>query len=146
MGITLHEATLLAWKGKYQYNVVRPVTFIRQYINKQWSPLIATPPHPEFPAAHATFSNAAATALCTLFGETCQLTDKTYTDIGMNERTYSTLQDAAHEAGYSRLYGGIHYRYSIEQGFLLGEAAARHVDKSVQFKAKTPGAAFSTPN
>jgi PAP2 superfamily len=134
MAITLHEATILAWKGKYQYNVVRPVTYIQQHIAKDWAPLIATPPHPEFPAAHATFSNAAATALCTLFGDTCAVTDNSYTGLGMPERKYTSLQEAAKEAGFSRLYGGIHYRYSIEQGFVLGEKTARHVDKALRFR------------
>ena len=127
MALSMHEACLLAWKGKYEHNVVRPVTFIRQYINKDWSPLIATPPHPEFPAAHATLSNAAATALSSVFGNDCQVVDRSYLDIGMKERKYSSIQEVAREAGMSRLYGGIHYRHSIEQGFLLGEASAKHV-------------------
>lgn len=133
MAVSLHEACLLAWKGKYQYNVLRPVSYIQQRIDKEWQPLIATPPHPEFPAAHATLSNAAAVALCSLFGENCRVTDNAYADIGLKERTYASLQDVATEAGLSRLYGGIHYRYSIEQGFLLGTAAARHVDKVLRF-------------
>ena len=116
--------------------MVRPVTYIQQYIDKNWLPLIATPPHPEFPAAHATLSNAAATALCAFFGESCAMTDKSYTDIGMPERKYISLQEAAKEAGYSRLYGGIHYRQSIDQGFLLGAAAANKVLREVNFKRK----------
>jgi len=134
MTMAMHEASILAWKGKYQYNVVRPITYIQQHIDKEWTPLISTPPHPEFPAAHATLSYAAATALCSLFGESCAVTDNTYTDIGLKERTYGSLQDVAKEAGLSRLYGGIHYRYSIEQGYLLGEAAANHVLKKIHFQ------------
>src|SRR5215207_2024881 len=129
MTMAMHEASILAWKGKYQYNVVRPITYIQQHIDKEWTPLISTPPHPEFPAAHATLSNAAATALCSVFGEDCAVTDKSYVDIGMTQRSYPSLQAVAKEAGYSRLYGGIHYRYSIEQGFVLGELAAKNVLK-----------------
>ena len=135
MTIAMHEASLLAWKGKYTFNVVRPVTFIQQYINSAWMPLIATPSHPEFPAAHATLSSAAAVALCSLFGNDCKVTDNSYTDIGMPERSYLSLQEVANEAGLSRLYGGIHYRYSIEQGFLLGEATAKHIDQSIRFRS-----------
>ena len=134
MNIAMYEASILAWKGKYQYNVLRPISYIQQTINKQWAPLIATPPHPEFPAAHATISNAAAIALCSLFGEICSVTDNSYIDIGMKERSYASLQDVAKEAGISRLYGGIHYRYSIEQGFVLGTAAAKHVDETIHFR------------
>lgn len=134
MSMAMHEASILAWKGKYENKVVRPITYIQKHIDKTWTPVIATPPHPEFPAAHATLSNAAATALCAFFGETCAVADKSYTDIGMNERSYISLQEAAKEAGYSRLYGGIHYSYSIEQGFLLGAAAAKKVLKDVKFE------------
>ena len=138
MAMSMHEASLLAWKGKYQFNVVRPITFIQQYINPQWKPLISTPPHPEFPAAHATLSNAAAVALCSLFGDNCKVTDNSYIDIGMPQRSYLSLQDVAREAGLSRLYGGIHYRYSIEQGFILGEATAKHIDQSIRFHSQNP--------
>jgi hypothetical protein len=133
MAISMSEASILAWKGKYQYSVLRPVTYIQQHIDPKWTSLIATPSHPEFPAAHATLSNAAATALCSLFGEACAVADNSYTDIGMKERSYPSLQEMAKEAGYSRLYGGIHYRYSIEQGFTIGASAAKHVDRSVHF-------------
>ena len=61
------------------------------------------------------------------------MTDNSYTDIGMPERKYSSLQEAAREAGYSRLYGGIHYRHSIEEGFTLGASAAKQVLKEIVF-------------
>jgi len=136
MTIAMHEASVLAWKGKYQYNVLRPITYIQKHFDKQWVPVIVTPNHPEFPAAHATLSNAAAIALCTLFGESCAVTDNSYTDIGMNERRFASLQEVAREAGFSRLYGGIHYRYSIEQGFILGEAVAKLVSSVISFKSQ----------
>jgi len=135
MTIAMHEASILAWKGKYQYQVVRPISYIQQHFDKQWSPVIVTPNHPEFPAAHATLSNAAAMTLCTLFGESCAVTDNSYTDMGMNERKFVSLQEVAKEAGISRLYGGIHYRYSIEQGFVLGEAVAKHVSAVISFES-----------
>ena len=135
MAIAMHEASLLAWREKYQHNVVRPITYIQQHIDKQWTPLIATPPHPEFPAEHATLSNDAATALGVVFGNNCSLTDNSYVDIGMNERSYASIQAAAQDAGLSRLYGGIHYRYSIEQGFLLGEQTAKFVNDSIRFRS-----------
>ncbi|MGB8194031.1 MAG: vanadium-dependent haloperoxidase [Chitinophagaceae bacterium] len=134
MSMSMHEASIVTWRGKYKYNVLRPVTYIQSNFDKDWLPVIPTPPHPEFPAAHATLSYSAATALCALFGEHCAFTDATYISLGMPARSYTSVKDAAREAGMSRLYGGIHYRYSIEQGFVLGERAARHVLRSVKFK------------
>lgn len=49
------------------------------------------------------------------------ITDHTYDFKGWNARTFNTLFDASREAGISRLYGGIHYRRSIEIGLELGE-------------------------
>lgn len=134
MSIAMHEASILTWKGKYGYMVLRPVTYIQQYIDSTWLPLIPTPPHPEFPAAHASLSFAAATALTAAFGNECRFTDETYVSIGMPARTYATFNEAATEAGMSRLYGGIHYRHSIDQAFLLGKKAAQHVLNSLHFK------------
>lgn len=134
MTIAMHDAAILAWKGKYEYNVVRPITYIQQYIDQSWQPLIATPGHPEFPAAHATISHAAAMALTQVFGNSCPVRDNSYEDIGMPERKFTSLQEAAREAGLSRLYGGIHYRYSIEEGFKLGEAVAQLLEGSVSFQ------------
>jgi hypothetical protein len=133
MAIAMSEASVVAWKAKYQYNVLRPVTYIQRNIDQNWASLISTPPHPEFPAAHATLSNAAATALSSVFGEACNVTDNSYVDIGMKERSYPSLQQMAEEAGYSRLYGGIHYRYSIEQGFSIGAGAAKYVIHTIHF-------------
>ena len=134
MTIALHEACLVAWKSKYQHLVQRPVTYIRQFMDAGWKPLISTPPHPEFPAAHATLSYAAATALEEVFGPDCALNDQCYMDLGMPERRFSSPTEAAQEAGLSRLYGGIHYRYSIEQGWKLGELSAQHVKQHIQWR------------
>ncbi|HEY0677252.1 MAG TPA: vanadium-dependent haloperoxidase [Chitinophagaceae bacterium] len=133
MSVAMHDAAVLTWAAKYQYGIPRPVTFIQRYFKPGWLSLIGTPPHPEFPAAHATLSNAAATALCSTFGEKCSFTDSAYVVIGMRARSYATLKEAAREAGMSRLYGGIHYRYSIEQGLSLGERTAQHVVKNIRF-------------
>jgi hypothetical protein len=134
MTISMHEACILAWKGKYQAHTVRPAFYIQKYISKDWTPLIATPPHPEFPAAHATLSGAAAEAISSLFKKEFTITDKTYTDIGMAERKFPSVKAAAQEAGISRLYGGIHYRYSIEQGLIIGQQAADYVSKMISFR------------
>ena len=134
MTIALHDASLVVWKGKYEYAVVRPETYIQQHIDKSWQPLISTPPHPEFPAAHAALSYTAATILQTIFANNHAFTDSTYSTIGMEKRRYQSLREAATEAGLSRLYGGIHYRNSIEQSFSIGETIALFVDRSLSFQ------------
>ena len=134
MHIALQDATMVAWHGKYLYNVLRPVSNIQKTMKAGWLPLIETPPHPEFPAAHATFSTAAATGLTSALGEGVAFTDNTYAYLGMPARKFPSIKDAAKEAGRSRLYGGIHYSFSINEGSAIGERTALNALKKLKFK------------
>lgn len=77
VGEALADAGTGAWAIKYQYNTWRPITAIRNCSNwnpnfstcdATWSPLINTPPHPDYVAGHPAFSGAAATVLAAFFG------------------------------------------------------------------------------
>jgi hypothetical protein len=119
-GIAERDATLVCFKSKYTYNLVRPVTFIRKLIDVNWSPFIVTPPHPEYPAAHSFITGAVMQAVTNVLGDNLSVTDHTYDFRGWTPRTYSSIFEAAEEAGISRLYGGIHYLNSIDIGLSLG--------------------------
>jgi hypothetical protein len=137
LGITMNEATLSCWKSKYQYEVIRPVSYIRKYMDQSnWKPLIGTPPHPEYPAAHATLSSAAAYAMESVFGKNYAFTDHTYEDINMNPRSFNSFDEAGMEAGISRLYGGIHYRPSIEAGNHQGKLVGEKVRALLELKKR----------
>jgi hypothetical protein len=133
MQIALNDACIAAWTGKYTHNLARPVTNIQKNIKSDWLPLIETPPHPEFPAAHATLSSAAATGLTSALGNDISFTDNTYGNWGMKARKFNSFEEAAREAGMSRLYGGIHYRYSIEEGLKIGKRTGEAVLKNLKF-------------
>jgi hypothetical protein len=133
MNISLHDACIATFIAKYTYSFARPVTNIRKTIKADWSPLIETPNHPEFPAAHATFSSAAATGLTIALGKNISFTDGTYTYHGMQPRSFKSFEEAAREAGMSRLYGGIHYRTSIEEGLKLGKRTAQDALAAIKF-------------
>ena len=46
--------------AKFEYDLVRPITYIRRVIDPKWEPLLNTPPFPEYPSGHSTQSAAAA--------------------------------------------------------------------------------------
>ena len=125
-GIAAWDAFIIFFKAKYTYNIVRPVTYIRQYISPGWLPFIGTPPHPEYPAAHAT-TLAEMEALSSVFGHNYAFTDHTYDFLGYPSRSYSSLNAAGVEAGFSRRFGGIHYVPSIQIGLALGEQIGKTV-------------------
>lgn len=128
LGITLNESSISCWKAKYTFSQMRPITYIRKYLgNTTWNSFITTPPHPEYLAAHATLSSSAAYALESVFGKDYSFTDHSYDDLGMSPRSFNSLEAAGIEAGISRLYGGIHYRLSINAGKTQGDKVGENV-------------------
>ena len=81
---------------------------------------IVTPPHPEYPAAHAVVTGSVMQAISGVLGYRVSITDHTYDFRGWAPRTFSTIFGAGQEAGISRLYGGIHYHISINTGLVMG--------------------------
>jgi hypothetical protein len=121
-GSAINDALIACWKAKYKYNLVRPITYIRDVMGySTWSSHIGTPSHPEYPSAHSALSGAAAEALDRLFGNVGTITDNTYNYLGLVPRTYASVSAIANEAGQSRLYGGIHYQPSIDAGLMQGK-------------------------
>ncbi|MFN8690177.1 MAG: vanadium-dependent haloperoxidase, partial [Cyclobacteriaceae bacterium] len=107
---SLFDAFISCWHEKYRSRLSRPETYINQYIDKDWIPLLQTPPFPEYSSGHSTISGSASVALAGLFGEKFAFTDSTEVQYGMTVRSFSSFAHAAEEASISRLYGGIHYR------------------------------------
>lgn len=133
-GITVIDAAISCWQTKYHYNLVRPITYIRNVLgHTAWFPLFATPAHPEYTAAHAVLSAATAEALTTIFGDNYSFTDHTYDYLGMAPRYFSSFRAFGEDAGYSRLYGGIHYRPSIVAGLEQGRKVAQNIVSKLKF-------------
>jgi len=122
-GIAIGDAFISAWQAKYQDQLVRPVTYIRAYIDPDWQTLIGTPPFPEYPSGHSVVSGAAAAVLTDLFGEVTFL-DTAQSPLGLPPRTFDSFDEAAQEAALSRLYGGVHFREAIDNGIEQGRCVA----------------------
>jgi hypothetical protein len=72
----LADAAIVSWDCKYVYNYWRPITAIQEadtdgnqdtIADPAWTPLLATPPFPEYTSGHSTFSGAAASVLAFFF-------------------------------------------------------------------------------
>ncbi len=148
MGITQSDARISCWSAKYEYNLLRPVTYINTFISptKDWASFITTPNHPEYPSAHSSFSAPAAAVLTQEFGDNYSFTDYTYDFLSLPAREYTSFMHAAIEAGNSRVLGGLHYRFSITAGNQLGISFANYINQRVRFKkGRAPGVPFSQP-
>ncbi len=128
LGVAQADAFVACWKTKFEYDLLRPVTYIRRLIDPKWEPVLTTPPFPEYPSGHSAQSAAAAAVLTDLLGENFAFEDATPAADGLPPRAFASFQAAAEEAGLSRLYGGIHFRSAIERGQEQGRCVAAYVN------------------
>lgn len=128
LGVAEADAFIGCWNVKYEYDLVRPITYIRRVIDPKWESLVNTPPFPEYPSGHSTQSGAAATVLTSLFGENFAFEDGTDQNDGLKPRPFASFWAAANEAGISRMYGGIHFRAAIERGLEQGRCIGAYAN------------------
>jgi RHS repeat-associated protein len=163
LNIALADAGIAAWDSKYAFNTWRPITAIRQAdkdgnpltsADPNWVPLINTPPFPEYVSGHSTFSAAAAAVLSNTFGNTFAFNSGS-AGLPNVTRSFTSFDAAAIEAGQSRIYGGIHFQFSNQDGLALGKKIGDYVvnnllvDNSlnqIQVSLTTDTAAFGTTN
>jgi hypothetical protein len=136
LNTTLADAAITCWDTKYAYDFWRPVTAIRQgdtdgndatAADVLWSPVLVTPPFPEYTSGHSTFSGAASSVLASLLG-TDKIEFTTDSDAAPGDvRTYDSFTAAAGEAGRSRIYGGIHFQFSNRDGLEAGRDLGSYV-------------------
>lgn len=137
-GIIDVDITISTWQDKYKYLLARPFNY-DDVIGQPFVALLGAP-HPEYPAGHATLSAANAEAMTAIFGDNYAFTDNTFEGLmtpagyALQPRSYSSFREAGEEAGWSRLYGGIHYRQSIEDGFWQGRKVAENVLSILKFR------------
>ncbi len=125
--IAVSDAFVACWRAKYIYNLLRPITYIKSQIDPNWTPLLDTPPFPEYTSGHSSGSGAASQILTDLFGDNYAFADDTWQGTFTN-RSFGSFYDYANEATISRLYGGIHYRNGNEKGMANGRLIGKNVN------------------
>jgi hypothetical protein len=132
MAITIAACFISCWDEKYRSRVIRPETYINQYIDNNWMPFLQTPPFPEYTSGHSVVSMAAAVVLGKMFGTEFSYVDSTESEFGLTPRSFHSFQEAAREAAISRFYGGIHYMPSILNGMKEGEEIGNYFVKKLR--------------
>lgn len=128
---SLADGFIACWNAKYQYNLIRPESYINKYIDPDWRPLIQTPPFPEHPSGHSTVSAAAAAALTSIYGDNFAFSDSTEVEFGIPPRNFASFREASQEAGMSRMYGGIHYRHGNLSGLKTGNEIGLYIAENL---------------
>jgi hypothetical protein len=120
---------------RYLYNFWRPVTAIHAgdtdgneatAADPAWETFLNTPPLPDYPSTHSVAGSAAATVLARLFGsdqvDFIMTSGQPFAGI---TRSFSSFSQAAQENADSRVYAGIHFRSSCQDGIKLGKQIGR---------------------
>jgi hypothetical protein len=129
--IYLFDGFISCWDEKYRSALIRPETYINQYMDENWLPLLQTPPFPEYTSGHSVISAAAAVALTELFGEPFHFIDSTEVAYGLGVREFESFNMASEEAAISRFFGGIHYLPAIDNGVEQGKAVANLINQKL---------------
>lgn len=125
VGIAVADAFIGCWHTKMEYDLVRPLTYIKRVIDPKWETMLITPPFPEYPSGHSSQSGAAAAVLTAMFGDHFAFDDATHIHDNVPARHFESFAAAAEEAAISRLYGGIHFRAAIERGLTQGQCIGK---------------------
>jgi hypothetical protein len=150
------DAQIAVMNAKYHYRFWRPVTAIDPTSVKPggdlfgpapgvddgnpatveqpgWRPLLTTPNHPEYPAAHGSFTSAMAEVFTEFLGgpSNFELTlHGSLTGAGLNSdappRTFTAPNDLRAEIINARLWAGLHYHFSGVAGVVLGRKVAKY--------------------
>jgi hypothetical protein len=122
----MFDGIIACWYTKYTEELIRPVTYINRYIDETWAPYIQTPPFPEYTSGHSVVSGCSSSILDMLYPNT-SFVDYTEVEFGLPARSFKSLHDAGEEASLSRFYGGIHYRFGVDNGLEQGRKIGKRI-------------------
>jgi len=145
LNIAMADTMFTTWNGKRHYAesdtlvTWRPITAITladldfnpgTEADVNWTPLISTPSHPEYPAGHPSLNGAGATVLLTWFddAQTFTLTTRA-NNIDLPSRTYTSISQARMDGNNARVWGGMHYPSTVAISNQLGETIANYINE-----------------
>jgi vanadium-dependent haloperoxidase-like protein len=146
------DASIAGFAGKYHYRAWRPRTAIpgadadgnaATAPDAAWTPLLSVN-HPEYPSGHSFIVGAITEAMKAFFGTdqvqvSLTASKSAVPQIVKETRTYRNLAEINSEVTNARIWGGLHYRHSMDDGRAMGEAVARHV-LAAEFRPVAPPA------
>jgi len=131
----ISDAVSAIFDAKYTYNAWRPVTAIRASGSaSDWTALLPEPMHPEYPCAHCGVGAAASTVLQRLFGSgPFPFSATAAPDVA--PRAFGRFREFEEEEAISRIYAGVHFRWSNAVGEIVGKQVGEKVLEALKPKS-----------
>ncbi len=127
-GIGLKDGPINTFRAKFQYNLLRPVTYIRRHIAGNWLSYLINPPYPEYTSGLVGLYGPVIEVLKLEFGD-IPVTDDAYAWRGLPTRQYNSLSELMTEAAVSRVYAGLHYQFTQDVSVEMGKKLGKKIDK-----------------
>jgi hypothetical protein len=93
-----------------------------------WTSLVTTPPYADYTSGHAAATSPFAEVMRETFGDDVPLVLRS----GGTERSYGSLTALEHDAFMARIWGGLHFRDAMEDGYYLGHSVADLVIREIK--------------
>lgn len=127
-GIAMKDGGIIAFRSKYHYKLLRPITYIRRHMDASWVSHLGNPPYPDYPSGLVGFFGPVMQVLINEFGD-IPVTDNTYGWRGNQPRQYNSISEMRKEASDSRVYAGIHYRFTQDASIEIAIELGNQIDK-----------------
>ncbi len=138
INMDIFDIYLASFDSKYFYNTWRPITAIQMgdtdgntltEADPNWDSEMPAPPFPEYPSAHASVSAGGAEVVTYIYGTPdVSFTMESTSAIPEHKiRSYDNLNIAAEHCADSRIMNGYHFRFSTEEGKIMGRKVARNL-------------------
>jgi VCPO second helical-bundle domain len=129
------DAMIACFDAKYHFSFWRPFHAIRRAdtdgnrattLDPTWTSFLVVN-HPEYPSGHSCYTGAVTKALEFYFGTNAIPLTISSTFAGAGPpRTYARLSDIRAEVANARVWAGLHFRNSMQEGFKLARKVARN--------------------
>ena len=122
------DAGIACFNEKEAWMRWRPVTAIREadtdgnaatVADPTWTPLLVTPPHPDYTSGHTCFTAATMGSLA-FFYRTDKMSFSAFSADSGTTRSFTRFSQALGEVIEARIWGGIHTRSADVQGAKIG--------------------------
>jgi hypothetical protein len=134
LNVAIADALISCWDAKFQFLLWRPITAIRLAntdgnpatdVQATWTPLITTPPYPEYDSGHQSVSGSAQAILTATFGSMpVQGVSESLPGV---TRSWPSFAAAAEDALMARIWSGIHFRTAMEDTRVRAARIAAYV-------------------
>ena len=131
--MSVADAIISVWHAKYTYGLWRPITAINladtdgnpgTVADPSWTPMITTPPYPEYPSGYNAFNSTVAHGLENLFQTRHLQLTLTSTAVPGVHRHYDCGGALLQDVVDARVWQGIHFRTADTAARDMGEQVA----------------------